>query len=93
MSALGEAVHLPASLEKEALRLAQEDGISLDHWVSMAVAQKVGAVETAAQFFRRRSQGPGTIEDAIAVVDSGLDNPPTSGDELPEGYVSTRKRS
>jgi hypothetical protein len=31
MNAIGESVHLPASLEKEASRLAQEDGVSLSH--------------------------------------------------------------
>jgi hypothetical protein len=86
MSATGESVHLPPSLEKEASRLAQEDGVSLSHWVSIAVAQKIGVVETAADFFRRRSQGAGTVEEAIAILDSGPNNPPNPGDELPEGY-------
>jgi hypothetical protein len=89
MSAIGESDQLPASLEREAARLAQEDGVSLSHWVSLAVAQKIGAVETAAEFFRRRSQGSGAIEDAIAILDSGPDNPPLPGDELPEGYTPT----
>jgi hypothetical protein len=86
MSAIGESVHLPASLEREAARLAQEDGVSLSHWVSLAVAQKIGAVETAAEFFRRRSQGAGTVEDAIAVLDAGPRTPPMPDDELPEGW-------
>ncbi len=86
MNAVGELVHLPASLEKEAARLAQEDGVSLSHWVSLAVAQKIGAVETAAEFFRRRSQGPGTVEDAVAILTAGPDNPPDPGDELPEDW-------
>jgi hypothetical protein len=85
MNAIGESVHLPASLEKEASRLAQEDGVSLSHWVSLAVAQKIGAVETAAEFFRRRSQGLGTVEDAIAIIDACPGAPPIPGDELPEG--------
>ncbi len=84
------AVHLPASLEKEAARLAEEDGVSLSHWVSLAVAQKIGAVETAAGFFRRRSQGACSLDDALAILDSGPDNPPDPGDELPEGYISSR---
>jgi hypothetical protein len=86
MNASGESVHLPASLEREAARLAQEDGVSLSHWVSLAVAQKIGAVETAAEFFRRRSKGAGTVEEAIAVIDSVPDGPPMPGDALPEGW-------
>jgi hypothetical protein len=50
------------------------------------VAQKIGAVETAAEFFRPRFQGARIAEDAIAILDAGPDNPPDPGDELPEGW-------
>jgi hypothetical protein len=52
-------------------RLAKEDGVSLDQWIAAAVAQKIGAVETAADFFRRRA-GP--------CARSG-DEPPAAGGE------------
>jgi len=86
MNATSESVQLPASLQREAARLAQEDGVSLSHWVALAVAQKIGAVETAAEFFRRRGQGAGTREDAIRFLQSAPDAPPIPGDELPEGW-------
>ena len=47
---------LPDSVKKAAQRLAKEDGVSLNQWISAAVAQKVGAVETAAAFFERDAQ-------------------------------------
>jgi hypothetical protein len=40
---------------KAAQRLAKEDGVSLNQWIAAAVAEKVGAVETAAEFFKRRA--------------------------------------
>jgi len=46
---------LPNSIKQAAQRLAKEDGVSLNQWISSAVAQKVGAVETAAEFFARRA--------------------------------------
>ncbi len=46
---------LPTSIKKAAQRLAQEDGVSLNQWIAVAVAEKVGVVETAAEFFKRRS--------------------------------------
>jgi hypothetical protein len=46
---------LPNSIKQAAQRLAKEDGVSLNQWISSAVAQKVGSVETAAEFFRRRA--------------------------------------
>ena len=38
---------LPASSKETAARLAREDGVSLNQWIVTAVAQKIGAVETA----------------------------------------------
>jgi hypothetical protein len=46
---------LPLSMKKAAQRLAREDGVSLNRWMASAVAQKVGATETAAEFFAGRS--------------------------------------
>jgi HicB family len=48
---------LPTSIKKAAQRLAKEDGVSLNQWIATAVAQKVGVVETAAEFFNRRAKG------------------------------------
>jgi hypothetical protein len=48
---------LPTSIKKAAQRLAKEDGVSLNQWIASAVAQKVGVVETAADFFNRRAKG------------------------------------
>jgi hypothetical protein len=45
---------LPASIKAEAARLTKETGVSLNQWIATAVAQKIGAVETAAAFFKRR---------------------------------------
>lgn len=55
---------LPNSIKQAAQRLAKEDGVSLNQWISTAVAQKVGSVETAAEFFRQRasrSKGSGGL--------------------------------
>jgi hypothetical protein len=48
---------LPLSTKKAAQRLAKEDGVSLNQWIAAAVAEKVGVVETAAEFFKRRAEG------------------------------------
>jgi hypothetical protein len=46
---------LPLSIKKAAQRLAKEDGVSLNQWIAAAVAEKVGSVETAAEFFSKRA--------------------------------------
>ena len=72
---------LPDSLVKRAEELAREDGVSLDIWVTSALAQKIGAVETAAAFFQRRAAGAG--KGLNSYLDLIPDNPPMPGDEQP----------
>jgi hypothetical protein len=57
MSKATYPLKLPVSIKRAAERLAKEDGVSLNQWIASAVAQKVGVVETAAEFFRKRSKG------------------------------------
>lgn len=55
MSKATYPLKLPLSVKKAAQRLAKEDGVSLNQWIAAAVAQKVGVVETAAEFFTKRA--------------------------------------
>jgi hypothetical protein len=48
---------LPLSTKKAAQRLAKEDGVSLNQWIAVAVAEKIWVVETAAEFFKNRGKG------------------------------------
>jgi hypothetical protein len=50
-------VILPPSVGSAAQKFAEADGVSLDQWVSLAVAQKIGSAETVAEFFRRCAEG------------------------------------
>ncbi len=81
MSKATYPLKLPASIKEAAARLAKEDGVSLNQWIASAVAQKVGAVETAEAFFKRRASGakPGRLETMLRRVP---DVPPMPGDEI-----------
>jgi hypothetical protein len=71
---------VPESLLKRAEELAREDGVSLDIWVTSALAQKIGTVETAAEFFRRKAAG--ADKDLMHYLDLVPSDPPMAGDEL-----------
>src|SRR5205823_14618579 len=45
----------PSSVKKAAQRLAKEDCVSLKQWIAAAVAEKIGVIETAADFFKKRA--------------------------------------
>jgi hypothetical protein len=78
---------LSLSIKKEAQRLAKEDGVSLNQWISIAVAQKIAAVETAEEFFKRLS-AKGDGRDLKWFLRNAPDVPPMPGDELPEDLRS-----
>ena len=46
---------LPNSIKAAATRLAKTDGVSLDPFISVAVAEKIGSLETADQLLRQRA--------------------------------------
>jgi hypothetical protein len=50
-----DRLRLPLSIKKAAQRLAKEDGVSLNQWIAAAVAEKVGVVDIAADFFKKRA--------------------------------------
>ena len=76
-------LNLPTSLKEQASRLAKDDGVSLNQWITVAVAQKISAVETAARLFARR--GANAKPNALQrYLDEAPDVPPVPGDEPPD---------
>ncbi len=73
---------LPASIKRAAQRLGNEDGVSLNLWISAAVAQKVGVVETAAEFSKLRA-ADSVPSDMRSFLDRAPEQAPMAGDELP----------
>jgi hypothetical protein len=74
-------VRLPPSIGNAARKLAEEDGVSLSQWVSIAVAQKISSVETAEAFFKRRSEGADQV-DFLEMLRNAPDRAPDPGDEI-----------
>ena len=72
---------LPTSLKSAAQRLAREDGVSLNQWIAVAVAEKIGAVETAADSLKRRAAGA-QPNDLLLFLDKAAHETPPAGDEL-----------
>jgi len=81
MSRSHDSVKLPPSLWHAARKLAEEDGVSLSQWVSIAVAQKIGSIETAEAFFKRKAQGADKI-DFLEILRGAPDRPADPGDEI-----------
>ena len=79
MSRVTYPLKLPLSVKRAAQRLASEDGVSLNQWIAVAVAEKIGAVETAAEFFRKRA-GKATGAGLMNFLRQAPDVPPEPHD-------------
>ncbi len=81
MSKSTHPLKLPLSIQKAAQRLAKEDGVSLNQWIAVAVAEKVGVVETAADFFKKRA-GKATGEGLMRFLRTAPKAAPDAEDTL-----------
>ena len=81
MSRITYPLKLPTSIKKAAQRLAHEDGVSLNQWIAVAVAEKVGSVETAAEFFKKRA-GTASGAGLMKFLRGAPDTPPDKEDNL-----------
>lgn len=81
MSKASYPLKLPASIKAAAARLAKEDGVSLNQWIAVAIAQKIGVVETAADFITRKADGAAPA-DMLPYLDRAKNERPPAGDEL-----------
>jgi hypothetical protein len=76
------SLRLPDSLHRNLKRVAEADGISVNHFISLAVAEKLSALQTF-DLLTERSKGASREKflEAMALIPKG---PVIAGDELPE---------
>ena len=88
MSKATYPLKLPTSLKKQVAKLAKQDGVSLNQWIATAVAQKIGVVETTAEFLKRRA-GNASSSGLSDILRHVPDRTPDPGDELPPNWASS----
>ena len=74
-------MRLPPSLQAEARKTAEQEGVSLNQLISLAVAEKISVLRTE-DFFRTRAAGANIFK-ARAILKRAGSEPPRVGDELP----------
>lgn len=75
------ALRLQASLLAEARKVAETEGVALNQFINVAVAEKLSALRTESYFAERaaRADLPGALE---ILRRAGLGQPPDEGDEI-----------
>lgn len=81
MSKASYPLKLPASRKVAVARLAKEDGVSFNQWISVAIAQKIGVVETAADFLKLRAWKAKAADFLTFLAKAKREAPPV-GDEV-----------
>lgn len=76
------ALSLQPSLLEEVRKLAKEEGVAVNQFINVAVAEKLSALRTERYFSERGARGD--VGRALEILGSaGVGNPPRKGDELP----------
>jgi hypothetical protein len=79
---------LTSTLGKEAKQLAAREGVSLNQFINLAVAEKVEYLENEAWIARRRPLTQDRLSNAMALLSRPGTLPPQPGDEIPETFKS-----
>ena len=77
------ALRLQASLLEEVRKVAEAEGVALNQFINVAVAEKLSALRTEDYFAARaaRADVPAALE---ILARAGRGVPPMDGDELPD---------
>ena len=82
MRRINFALRVQKSLLDEARKLAEAEGVALNQFINVALAEKLAAMRTADYFRERASRG--NVRKALKILArAGKKNPPAPGDELP----------
>jgi hypothetical protein len=75
------ALRLQSSLFEEARRVAEKEGVALNQFINVAVAEKLSALRTE-EYFRERSTRAGIAEAKRILKRARRGKPPLPGDEI-----------
>ncbi len=86
------ALRLQTSLLDEARKVARSEGVALNQFINVAVAEKLSALRTADYFAERASRA--NVKEALSILErAGNDDPPIEGDELPMAEGSEKHQT
>lgn len=75
------ALRLQPSLMDEARKVAETEGVALNQFINVAVAEKLSALRTESYFAERAARAD--IPEALRILSrAGRGKPPVKGDEL-----------
>lgn len=83
-------LRLMPSVRRVAEDFSLKEGVSLNQFINVAVAEKLVHLQHEEWLATRPKPTAARISQALAILDQPTQNSPGSGDALPDGYVSIR---
>jgi hypothetical protein len=85
-------LRLMPSVRKVAEDFSQREGVSLNQFINVAVAEKLAHLQHEEWLARRSKATSGSIAKALQILDRPTSHAPQEVDKLPKGYVSVRRK-
>jgi hypothetical protein len=85
-------LRLMPSIRKVAERLSQEEGVSLNQFINVAVAERVAYLQHEDWVARRAHPTQALVSKALQLLNRPSTGRPEPGDELPRGYRSVSRK-
>jgi uncharacterized protein (DUF1778 family) len=86
-------LRLMPSVRKGAEDFSQQEGVSLNQFINVAVAEKLAHLQHEQWLARRPKATSSSIAKALQILDQPTRSAPKLQDQLPKGYVPARRRS
>ena len=85
--------YIKPSLRRDAEEYSEKEGVSLQEFINLALAERLDHLRHQEWMSRRRPMTEERRAEFLALLDRSGSDEVEPGDELPEGYVSPFKRS
>ena len=85
-------LRLMPSVRRVAESISAKEGVSLNQFINIAVAEKLAHLQHQEWLERRPKVSQALIANALEVLNGPPGNAPEESDRLPVGYVSVRRR-
>jgi len=86
-------LRLMPSVRRVAEDFSLKEGVSLNQFINVAVAEKLAHLQHEDWLARRPKATPASIARALEILDRPTSHAPEEADKLPKGYVSVRRKA
>jgi hypothetical protein len=85
-------LRLMPSVRRVAESFSEKEGVSLNQFINVAVAEKVAHLQHEEWLSHRARAADALIDKALEALDRPSGHPPEEFDKIPAGYESVRRR-